>query len=108
MSYKFQFEVPIGEPVHFLRGGSEEHVIPALLTAINEEGVADLVEIPRFGGSMNPRMGVRFKDDPWHKENPDQSRETGVWRFRPSVVVKETEAEEKPVKKQIPEPAGRK
>lgn len=107
MAYKFPFEVPTGEPVHFLRGGSEEHVIPALLTAINEEGVADLVEVPRFGGNMFPRMGVRFIDDPWHKENPEQSRETGVWRFRPAMKEIETE-EAEPQKKKIPEPASRK
>lgn len=94
----FNHIVPVGLPVHYHRSGTEDpEPVAAIITHINDEGVADLVEFPRHGGELVPKRGVRHFDDPWHKSSPDVSRQYGAWKFLPEVEVK------KPEKKQLPE-----
>lgn len=93
----FNYTVPVGTPVHYFRQAldSLHEPVAAILTNINDEGVADIVEIPRFGGTMAPKCGVRYVEDPWHKVSPDVSRNYGAWGFIPEV--KEIETKKKPI-----------
>jgi len=107
MSYKFDYVVPVGEVVQFFKNGLDGGATVGILTAINEDGVADLVELPRFGGMVIPRMGVRFVDDPWHLSSPEQSRENGAWQFRPATTFKPEEKKEETKKTRELQSAGK-
>lgn len=92
----------VGTPVQFHSSGTVGNdPYAAVVTACNEEGVADLVLFPKFGGTLIGKLGVRNATDPWHKEHPDVSRQTGCWDFIPSDDVESAP-------KQLPEPKGRK
>ena len=91
----------VGTPVQFFSSGSVgADPYAAAVTSCNEEGVADLVLFPKFGGTLICKLGVRHASDEWHKEHPDASRQIGCWDHIP---------EDKPTPtKELPEPKGRK
>lgn len=91
----FNYVVPVGLPVHYYRTVTDSQPEGAAITHINEDGIADVVTIPRHGGTLTPKRGVRHISDPWHKENPDVSRNYGAWDFMPEVEEKKPEPKPK-------------
>ncbi len=91
----FNYVVPVGLPVQYFRTINDTEAIPATITHINPDGITDLVLVPRHGGTLNNKHGVRHIDDPWHKENPDVSRNYGAWNFMPEVEEIKTDKPQK-------------
>ena len=91
----------VGQPVQFFKSGQPDGDARAtIVTGCNEEGVAELVELPKHGGTTIAHLGVRHADDPWHQTHPEISRQNGCWAFI---------HEDKPdTPKSLPEPKGRK
>lgn len=81
----FNYVVPVGLTVQYFRTVQDTEAIPATITHINPDGITDLALVARHGGTLVAKRGVRHIDDPWHKENPDVSRNYGAWRFMPEV-----------------------
>lgn len=93
----------VGQNVQFFRSGKpDKDPVAAIITGCNDEGVANLVEVPKFGGMTVCKLGIRHAQDPWHAEHPDASRMSGCWEFIPE----DNDVEESP--KPLPEPKGRK
>jgi len=91
----------VGEPVQFYSSGEAgKDPTAAVVTSCNEEGVANLVVFPMFGGTMTGKLGIRHAADPWHKEHPEASRGSGCWDFIPE--------DKAALSKELPEPKGRK
>lgn len=98
-----KFDVPVGTPVQYFHAGDKSNPAAAVITRINDEGIADLCVFPMYGGELIPRQIVRHEMDDWHYHNPDQTRVYGFWNFLPNPlpITEPTKTE----KKSIPEPA---
>lgn len=108
-----KFDIPVGQTVQFFKTGYKDGDPAAgIVTECNEEGIATLGVIPKFGGEILARASVRHVDDEWHKTHPEISKQCGAWDFLPvGSVVPVVEPEPTPeaeTKKSLPEPKGRK
>lgn len=91
----------VGEPVQFYSSGEVgKDPVAGVVTGCNEDGIADLVVFPKFGGTLTGKLGVRHAEDPWHREHPEASRSSGCWDFIPG--------DKAALSKELPEPKGRK
>lgn len=93
----------VGTTVNYYKSGSVDKDPEAgIVTRCNEEGVADIAVVPRFGGTLIGKPGIRNARDGWHQDHPEISKQNGCWEFIPAD---EPEVKQEP--KPIPDPKGR-